>query len=92
MISQSIAMLGLKARDRITGFAGVISSVTFDLYGCVQAIVTPPIGADGKTAEGHWFDLKRLETSERVMDPPIFDVPPGTEPGPAERPRELPNT
>jgi hypothetical protein len=28
-----IELLGLKAKDRITGFSGVIDSVCFDLFG-----------------------------------------------------------
>ena len=92
MIRESIGLLGLKAEDRVTGFSGVISSVTFDLYGCVQAIVTPRVGSDGKTGEGHWFDIKRLTTSERVMDVPCFEqINRGDEPGPSERPRSLPH-
>jgi hypothetical protein len=93
MINDSIALLGLKARDRVTGFAGVISSVTFDLYGCVQAIVTPPVGKDGKTCESNWFDIKRLETSRRVMGVPDFGGTKfGDEKGAAERPRAMPHT
>jgi hypothetical protein len=91
MIQQSISLLGLKAKDRITGFSGVISSVTFDLYGCVQAIITPEIGKDGKTGESNWFDVKRLETGKRVMDSPNFaGTKYGKENGCAERPRSMP--
>lgn len=91
MIEEALSMLGLKAKDRVTGFAGVVSSVTFDLYGCVQAIVTPAVSADGKTGESAWFDIKRLETSERVMDAPQFVAMKfGTERGAAERPRCMP--
>ena len=42
MIKEAINMLGRKAKDRVTGFEGVISSVSFDLYGCVCGIITPP--------------------------------------------------
>jgi hypothetical protein len=92
MINQSISLLGLKARDRVTGFSGVISSVTFDLYGCVQAIVTPPVNAEGKTGEVHWFDIKRLETGERVMDVPNFaGTRFGEEAGPGDRPLSMPH-
>jgi hypothetical protein len=94
MIEQTISMLGLKARDRVTGFSGVISSVSFDLYGCVLAILTPAAGADGKAGESHWFDVKRLAVvdRERVMDAPVFPAVAGTERGPAERPKAMPHT
>lgn len=71
-LNQHLNLLGLKAKDRVTGFTGVISSVTFDLYGCVQAIVNPGVGADGKPGESHWFDVSRLE----VLDPaPVMSRP-----------------
>ena len=67
-------MLGKPAKDKVTGFTGVISSVSFDLYGCVQAVVTPPIDKDGKTQSGSWFDVTRLELlgDTPVMSPPDF--------------------
>lgn len=91
MINEALSLLGLKAKDRVTGFTGVISSVTFDLYGCVQAILTPAVDSNGKTGESAWFDIKRLQTDERVMDTPRFStIKFGNEPGPAERPRSMP--
>lgn len=30
-----IDLLGLKAEDKVTGFKGVITTLSFDLYGCV---------------------------------------------------------
>jgi hypothetical protein len=93
VIKESIELLGLEAKDRVTGFNGVIASVTFDLYGCVQAIVTPPVDKDGKTREGNWFDIKRLETGRRVMAAPQFELmEKSQEPGPGERPRSMPHT
>lgn len=86
LVQQSIQMLGLRAKDKVTGFKGIVSSVSFDAYGCVQAVITPPI-KDGKPQDGHWFDIKRLETSARVLDLPDFDVEAGKERGAAEKPR-----
>lgn len=62
--------------DKVTGFAGVVTSVTFDLYGCVQALLTPGL-VDGKLQEQAWFDVKRLKDDaligrRRVMDVPRF--------------------
>lgn len=74
LIDNTIALLGLRATDKVTGFQGVISSVGFDLYGCVVAILTPPI-AEGKHQDGHWFDVQRLEVgTERVMAVPAFST------------------
>ena len=72
---QHIELLGLKARDKITGFKGVITTVSFDLYGCIQVIVT---SKDMKKEEGsqRWLDISRLETShtERVMEVPSYFI------------------
>lgn len=74
MIQQTIDLLGRKATDKVTGFSGVVSSVCFDLYGCVQVALTPPIDRDGKPDEGHWYDVQRLEVSAEapVMNRPDF--------------------
>ncbi len=81
--------LGLKVKDRVTGFEGVVSSICFDLYGCVQVAITPPAGADGKLGDGHWFDIKRLElkTKKPVIDVPDFREAPGAEIGPEAKPQ-----
>lgn len=66
-------LLGLNVKDRVTGFTGVVASVCFDLYGCVQAVVTPAASKDGgKIEESRWFDTKRLEA---LSDTPVMDVP-----------------
>lgn len=81
LISKSLNLLGRKARDKVTGFEGVIASIGFDAYGCVQAILNPPI-KDGKLGDQGWFDIKRLDVGEAVMDPPDFgQVAFGKEPG-----------
>ncbi len=70
-----LELLGMKVKDRVTGFEGVVASVSFDLYGCIQAIVNPGLGADGKLQDSQWFDVNRLlVTSEApVMERPNFD-------------------
>ena len=80
-----IAWLGFKAKDRVTGYVGVVSSISFDLYGCVCAVLTPATDKDGKTGDGHWFDVKRLQKlgSKPVMEAPDFGLP---EIGAAEKP------
>lgn len=76
LTNKTIALLGRKATDKVTGYQGVVSSVTFDLYGCVQAILTPPAKeGDTELKSGHWFDVQRLDVSEdRVMATPNFDA------------------
>ena len=84
-------MLGMKVVDRVTGMRGVVSSISFDLYGCIQAIVVPPVDDDGKLPGGKWFDVARLKVTgkKRVMDVPDFEgVIPVSEgrKGPADKP------
>lgn len=83
-MKEHLKLLGFKVRDAVTGFEGVLETVSFDLYGCVQAIVRPQ--QDKKKpqelGEGRWFDLKRLTATSKapVMAAPTFaDVPGGTE-------------
>lgn len=40
-VEETLAVLGLPVRDKVTGFDGVITSVSFDLYGCIQVVKTP---------------------------------------------------
>lgn len=89
-IHQHIDLLGYRVEDKVTGLKGVVTSVTFDLYGCVQAIVNPGMGADGKQGEPAWFDVARLVITShtRVMDLPDYDagyIAEGRK-GPAEKP------
>lgn len=89
-VQKHLSLLGLNARDRVTGFTGVVTSVCFDLYGCIQAVLNPGIGADGKMGDQLWFDVNRLEVlaPEPVMPAPNFDYGPVAEGlrGPAEKP------
>jgi hypothetical protein len=81
-----IELLGTQQRDKVTGFTGMVASVCFDAYGCVQAILTPKLGKDGKYPEGHWFDVSRLEpTKKRLLPVPSFAAY-GVDKGPAEKP------
>lgn len=89
-VTKHLNMLGLKVEDRVTGFKGVVTSVGFDLYGCVQAVVNPGTDRDGKTQDSSWFDIARLKVHDSVpvMDRPNFDFGPVAEgkKGPAEKP------
>ena len=90
-VEQHIALLGMKVVDKVTGFRGVVASVSFDLYGCIQAVVTPACGKAGKQEDGRWFDVQRLTVTskEPVMPVPSYEavgaVADGRK-GPAEKP------
>lgn len=74
-ISETINLLGMPAKDKVTGFSGIITSVSFDLYGCICAAITPPVDNEGKSPDGRWYDVARMEFAPkavRVMPVPHF--------------------
>ena len=83
MIEQHIDMLGNTYKDKITGFQGVASTVSFDLYGCVQVVLVPPVDGSEKK-DGHWFDVNRLE---RVRKKRVMPVPEALLTAPAKKTR-----
>jgi len=90
-IAEHMKLIGFKVKDVVTGFTGVVTSVSFDLYGCVQAIVSPGLTEKGEPGDGRWFDMKRLvPTSEApVMALPSFAVE--AVPGPEFKPAQASN-
>ena len=71
-IQKHMALLGMKVTDKVTGFKGVVVSVSFDLYGCIQAVVTPEASKEGKQEEARWFDVARLSVTSYA---PVMDLP-----------------
>ena len=73
--------LGVRVRDRVSGFAGTVTGRVEYLSGCRQYLITPACKDDGAFVEPHWFDEDRLDvTSEKVVTLPVsvagFDVEP----------------
>lgn len=60
-----LALLGWAVKDKVTGYTGTVSTIGFDLYGCIQAIVQPKAilqdGGAEKLEDARWFDVSRLE-------------------------------
>jgi len=89
-VQEHINLLGLPVKDKVTKLEGVVTSMSFDLYGCVQALVTPT-AKDGKVEQARWMDVARLTTKKKtpVMACPDFNTP-GTvaegKKGPADKP------
>lgn len=71
MEKHHLELLGWKVKDKVTGFKGVVTHIGVDLYGCIQAIVHPPIDVMSKLRDSAWFDIARLEKvgPKRVMKP-----------------------
>lgn len=55
--------LGNEARDKITGFTGIVTSRAEYLTGCTQYGLTPPVAADGQVRASEWFDEGRIEVT-----------------------------
>ena len=71
-IQKHIELLGMKAEDKVTGFKGVVTSVSFDLFGCIQAVLTPEAGEQGKQEDSRWYDVIRLRVKEKK---PVMSLP-----------------
>ena len=89
---QELKLLGFKATDIVTGFSGIVTSVTFDLYGCVQALIHPGLDKDGKLVDQCWFDVKRLriDGAAPIMPAPTFAIVPGGQSRPAFKQKPMP--
>ena len=89
-VTNYVDLLGHRVTDKVTSFEGTVTSVSFDLYGCVQCIVQPD-AEKGKTdmKDSRWFDAKRLTVrgKARAMPVPHFgDIEQGKEIGPTQKP------
>lgn len=52
---------GKRAKDKVTGFEGIITAKCFYIYGCAQYLLMPTVDKDGKKQNGEWFDEGRIE-------------------------------
>ena len=84
-VEDAIGLLGLRMKDLVTGATGVVTSVTFDLYGCIQALLNPGLDDDGNPRDSNWYDVNRLTVADPrpVMDRPAFL---SANRGPADKP------
>ena len=91
-VKKHLSYLGLKVRDRVSGLAGVVTSVTFDLYGRVQTLVHTGVDKEGKLREQVWFDIARLDivSIAPAMQQPDFVSGPVADglKGPSEKPAQ----
>lgn len=90
-VQKHLELLGMQCKDKVTGMEGIITSIGFDLYGCVQAIVHPGMSKEGDLKDTLWFDIARLEIRGKkpVMERPDFEygyIAEGKK-GPSEKPQ-----
>ena len=64
---KSNEMLGAEYRDKITGFKGVCTGFCEYISGCNQALLIPCVGKDGKSPDGGWYDIQRLERAGKKI-------------------------
>jgi len=73
LIKKHLGLLGFKVKDKVSDFKGIVISMSFDLYGCIQADVRPTgLDKSGKLVGGHWLDVSRLEVISKT---PVMEVP-----------------
>lgn len=56
--------LGCIARDKISGFSGVVVAITDWLNGCRRVTIQPRELKDGKPIDGYTFDAEQVEVLE----------------------------
>jgi hypothetical protein len=66
--------LGKKARDKITGFEGIVIGRIQYLTGCDQYGIVPPM-KDGKPSSAEWFDEGRIEVIGEGITPESVQAP-----------------
>ena len=75
LVKKHLDLLGYIVRDKASDYEGVVTSMSFDLYGCIQALVRPvSLDEKGKIQEGMWMDVSRISviSEEPLMDQPGF--------------------
>lgn len=75
LIKKHLDLIGHEVKDKVSDIEGVVISVSFDLYGCIQANVRPKkLDKEGKLKQGYWMDVSRLivVTKKPLMEQPNF--------------------
>ena len=62
-------ILGKEARDKVTGFRGVVIGRAEYLYGCAQYGLAPKANKDGEVRAAQWFDEGRIEVIGKGVEP-----------------------
>ena len=60
-MSKFIFKLGVKAKDKITGFESIIIGRADHITGCNTYGLKPKIDKDGKVQDSEWFDEGTIE-------------------------------
>ena len=61
LIKKHLDLLGHKVKDKVSDFQGVVISMSFDLYGCIQADVrSMELDEKGMVRGGIWMDVSMV--------------------------------
>jgi hypothetical protein len=60
---------GVEAKDKITGFTGIITVRLDFLYGCTQYGLTPTVNDKGETKHTEYFDEGRIQVIGEGVKP-----------------------
>jgi hypothetical protein len=71
MLRECGVHLGDEVKDKISGFKGVVTGITFWLNNCARAVVQPKeLTKEGKPKDSETFDWMQLEVTKRANPPP----------------------
>lgn len=70
-------MFGKLAKDKVTGFIGVVTCKIDYMYGCNQYGLTPKVDEKGKKSLTEWFDEGRIEIIKDDINPESVKVKEG---------------
>lgn len=82
--------LGDKVKDKVTGFKGIVVSISKHLYGCDRVGVQPEIGKDGKVPDAGWFDIDSIELVKSAVVKGHTEEPAETKRGGPTLPGQIP--
>lgn len=77
-VRSHLNLLGLEVEDKVTGTTGIVTSVCFDLYGCIQALINYKVEKEGHSVSCGWYDVSRLKILNTlpVMEKPNYHYGP----------------
>lgn len=78
--------MGVKAKDTLTGFEGVVAGITVELSGLISVVIEPDrLDKDKLPIKNRLFDAHRIELIEDKPIPQTKDKTSGKRGGPAPR-------
>lgn len=65
--------LGVPAKDKVTGFKGMLTGYCKYLTGCDQYLITPECDDDNKPGKSGWYDENRIEFTSTDQPPLVLE-------------------